>query len=664
MVATQYAASRVLVQTGRGLSATDTDWTTQWYLRATGGSDGSNSALGEQTLVQDFGIVKHQEADAFASVGLAPDIGRTFLVDDLVGVVVRLLKSDEAGAITVRGETYTAYWHGVIQQQTLQPDLADNLNAGGRATWLAVGIGCVLDAIHLGRGWLKVGASVVDPGYLPPFNEQPGGDRSDAASTVNGSSVYVHVIGDSGEANEWTAAQILALLIAGAATPSLAGSATVYGWTWAYSDADGCLEYIPDNLDLGGLTLLQAIDLLATTRRAITWTIAVSGATATIVVRSAATTSISYGGYTIPASTTTATLDAAGDAQLEGLTIEQDESSTYDVIELRGAQPWTGITLVYPDHLEAGWHPGSVADWNEFPGLPLYDNVWRRFILADDWDETGAGGGLNNTVTATVDGLTGGRSATVAADLVPGFHHCGERTLPCAENFSASGIGPRQAPIVVVFDGASTYEDMSLKWRVEIQSEPFAIVIDDGQNGTQLRDRMAVPGAKMYVTVGMREHRPLAVSWQQAATAWPRATPRVKLIEVPSAELWRVAASTVTGVDGDTVRGAVGTSLTTSGAEITVRDNTSRLLAFLALAKAWFSVPGYRVRWTRRGVLDTDSTYAPGTLLTSVTLGDRTYGTYALITRRSWVQVNRDGVDTWDTQYETQRVLPQLEVTL
>jgi hypothetical protein len=35
-------------------------------------------------------------------------------------------------------------------------------------------------------------------------------------------------------------------------------------------------------------------------------------------------------------------------------------------------------------------------------------------------------------------------------------------------------------------------------------------------------------------------------------------------------------------------------------------------------------------------VLDIDSTYAPARLLNSVTLGDRTYGTYALITRRTW----------------------------
>jgi hypothetical protein len=97
---------------------------------------------------------------------------------------------------------------------------------------------------------------------------------------------------------------------------------------------------------------------------------------------------------------------------------------------------------------------------------------------------------------------------------------------------------------------------------------------------------------------------------------------------------------------------------------VNVRDNSPRINALLALARAWFAVPGYRVRWVNRGTLDHSDTYAPGRLLTSVTLGDRTYGTYAVITRRTWQRVERDGVEMWDTIYETQRILPDLDVIL
>jgi hypothetical protein len=675
MVLAQRTVPTVLVQTAATLPAFEAGWTTQRWVRAVSGSGGSNQALGEWTLTQDFGVVKPQNAADFTSAGIAPDITRAGLVDDLVGVVVRLLKSDDDGLVTVDGATYTAFWHGVIQAQSIEPDLAPTRDTGGRVTWLAAGIGSVMDGIHLDRGWLYQGVgAAVDPGYLPPFNHQPGGDRSTSTITLNGLAVYVHQLGDSASVNEWTALDIVELLLAAAATPTLPGGTTAYGWSWSLIiDDAGCLDYVPEDINLGGLTLLQAINELISTKRGLTWTLEVSGSSVFIRVRSASPDAIAIGTYTLPAASVTATLDVTDPdvaPWISGLVIEQDESSTYDGIRVRGATPLTGLTLAYPDHLTKGWEASEETAHAGFPSLPLYETVYRRFILSPTWDETGYSGGLQNTPQVAtsdaygVNGLTGGRSDTVAADRVPGYVHAGERMVPCAEEFSSSGIGPRQAPVIVVYNGTNLYEDMSLKWRVEIQNEPFAIVIDDGKNGLELKARLAASGAKLYVTVGMREHRPLAVSWQRSPAEFPRATPRLKLIQVQGCELWRVNSGTITGVDGDKVRGAVGTSLTTVGVALDVRDDRDRLAAVLALARAWFAVPGYRVRWTDRANLDIGDTYAPGTLLTSVTLGDRTYGTYALITRRSWQLVVRDEVEMWDTVYETQRILPDLEVIL
>ncbi|MES2340009.1 MAG: hypothetical protein V4537_18095 [Pseudomonadota bacterium] len=674
MVLAQRIIPTVLVQTADTLPGSDSGWTTQRWVRAVSGSGGSNQALGEWTLEQDFGIVKPSNAAAFTSAGIAPDITRAGLVDDLVGLVVRLLKSDDDGSITVNGHRYTAFWHGVIQAQSIEPDLAPDRNTGGRATWLAVGIGAVLDGIHLDRGWVYQSGGAVDPGYLPPFNHQPGGDRSDSPVSINGLSVYVHQLGDATAANEWTAFNIAELLLAGAATPTLAGGTTAYGWSWSLIiDDGGCLDYIPEDLDLGGLTLLQALNELISTKRALTWTVEVSGNSAFIRVRSASPEAIAIGTYILPAASDTATLDVTDPdvaPWISGLVIEQDEASTYDAIVVRGAPPWTGLTLAYPDHLAKGWNPSEETAHAGFPSLPLYEQVYRRFTLSPTWDETAFGGGLENTPQVEtssaygVNGLNGERSVTASADRVPGYVHAGERMVPCAEQFSSSGIGPRQAPVIVVYNGSNLYEDMSLKWRVEIQNEPFAIVIDDGKNGLELKTRLAAEDAKIYVTVGMREHRPIAVSWQRSPGEFPRATPRVKLIQAQGCELWRVGVGSITGVDGDKVRGAVGTDLTLVSPEIVARDDRGRLRAVLALARAWFAVPGYRARWTDRGNLDIGDTYAPGVLLTSVTLGDRTYGTYALITRRTWQLVKRDDVEMWDTVYETQRIIPDLEVIL
>jgi hypothetical protein len=675
MVAIQRDTPTVLIQTCGTLPSSDASWTSQRYLRFEGGSEGCGQLLGEATLVQDFGIVKPVGGASFQSQGIAPDINRANLVDDLVGLVVRLLKEDEDGTITVAGTRYTAFWWGVIQTQTIDADLADSVDTGGHVTWMAVGIACVLDQIALREGWVKSSSgSVVDPGYLPRFNHQPGGERSSSTFTVGGSSVYVHDLNVASTGSKWTAAQILSLLFAGAARPRLSGGSAQYGWTWAIVDADGCLAYTPEDINLDGRTLLQALNALASAARGITWSASVSGSSVTITAHSASPDAVSGGTFTLPACAVTATLDAAGSTTIAGLQIHQDETSTYDGVEVRGSLPWTGLTLLYDpaggsSDLAKGWSAPTETSWNSSPQLTSVEHVWRRFEMIAAWDEAGYGAGLANTLSVGTSaaygssGLTGARSATASGDRISGYVHPGDRTLPGSPGFSTLLVGPRQPPVVVLYDGS--YDDLSQKWRVEVQSEPFAVVIDDGDFGQELRDRLAVTNAKLYVTVGMREHQPLRVSWQRAPSDWPRETPRTKLIQVAGCELWRVASGTVTGIDNP----FSGTALTTIGAEQTIRDDTEQLRSVLALARAWFTVPAYQVRWTDRGILDTDSAFAPGTLLTSVTLGDRTYGTYALITRRTWNRVVRNSpegkeVETWDTSYETQRVLPDLESLL
>lgn len=659
--APQREVKPVMVQTARTLPASDADWTTQQQIRFESGSVGCGQILGDITLVQDTGVVKQAGATAFASIGLAPDINRRALVDDLVGLLVRLLQQDDAGTVIVAGETYTAVWWGRISRQTLNPDLADSIHTGGRGAWLAVGLGCVLDDIVLRGGRARSSSgTAVDPGYLPRFNAQPGGDRSAATVTVNGAARYVHQLGDTTAGNLWTAKQILELLLTDAATPYVPGYGGYFGFAWALSVIDGCLDYTPEDLDLNGMTMHQAINVLANARRGLTWTLSVSGATATITVRSASSTAITGGTFTLPASTKVASLDAAGDPWIGSLEIEQDEASAYDIIEMRGGNPWTGITLVVDGStgsLRRDWDAAQEAAHAANPRHALYERVGRRFVIAPDWNETGNGGGtLTNTLTALLGGLTGARTATASIDLISGYVHRGERMLPCSTGFSTLLVGQRQPPVVVIQYG-STYEDMSLRWRVEILESPLTVVLDDGADGVEIMDLLAGASPKIYVSLGVREHQPLRLSWQRPISDWPCATPRVKMIHVEGAELWRVAAGTVTGTN------TAETALTTS-AGFTLRDDTARLANVLALARARFGAPTYRVRWTSRGIMDTSDTYAPGTILTSVILGDRTYGIYGLITRRSWTRVERAGVEMWDTIYETEQVGPELEAVL
>lgn len=668
---------QLVVQTCSTLPGSDSSWTTRAELRVTSCSEGAGLVLGAAQLVQDFGIIRPQAGGNFASTGASPDLRRAGLVDDLVGLVARILVLDDSGTISIGRNQYVAIWWGVIHGQALSADMASGQDTGGQMTWTAVGIASVLDQIVLREGWVRSsdGSRVVDPGYLPAFNHQAGGDRSSATMTVNGHTVYVHQIADATTGNLWDASSILQLLLAGAAQPRLAPDYIAAGWSWALSDVDHCLGYNPEDLDLDGMTLLQALNTLCSAKRGLTWSVSVSGATATITVRSTVNEAISAGTFTLPAASATISLDVGGDRQVGDLVVVQDESATYDVIELRGAQPWVALTMVYDGtatgSLVKSWDT-EEAGWALNPSSSVYEHVWRRFNALDAWDQTTAEAGIGsesnllNTLGTGFSaaygyyGFSGDRGYTAAADRVPARMIEPDRMLPCSPGFSTLTVGPRQRPVIVTYDG-SVYEDQSQAWQVEMLDGPLGVRIDDGDSGQLLQGRMATPGAKLYVTIAVRENQPLRVSWQRELSDRPRATPRVKVIAVKGCELWRTANGAITGTtDGVSLDQSVGN---------TIRDDTPKLRALLALARAWYSVPHMRVSWTVRGLVETDSDFAPGTLLTSVQLGDRAIGIYAVITRRTWRRdtvpgVNGQQVETWVTEYETERIIPDLEAVL
>jgi hypothetical protein len=91
-------------------------------------------------------------------------------------------------------------------------------------------------------------------------------------------------------------------------------------------------------------------------------------------------------------------------------------------------------------------------------------------------------------------------------------------------------------------------------------------------------------------------------------------------------------------------------------ADQVLRDDTDALLQVLGLAVVRFGYPVWTVSWTSRAILDISDATRPGRMLTSVTTGTGSTTIGDVITRRSWRRVVRDGVDCWDTSYETTRV--------
>jgi len=673
----------VLVETARDLPASDNGWTPQPYLRFVGGDEGAGQVLGSITVEQHFGLLLPQYRAAFGDLGVVPDLGRTGS-GTLVGQLVRLLVQDPAGTITrgtgIYRATYTARWWGQISALTVEGDGAAAPSGGGKATWQAIGIASLLEQITPLRGWVLSagGTGVVDPGYLPPFNALPGGDRSATTQTVNGATVYVLdlITGAAGSGTPWTAREILDLLLAGATKVALnpATPFTVRGWTWALADPDACLAYTPERIDPPGLTLGQLVNALIPARRGLTWWASVSGATVTIHVRSGVRTPIVGTGYTLPASSKTVALNISSGPWWVEPAVGEDQASTYDVIELRGARPWVGITLAFDGTantaLRAGWTSAAktIYDGNERSSLAR--DVYRRFELGANWNGRQYGAsfstvGIRDRLTAATsaaqgaDGYTGARTFSDGSGFTatPAWLLSLESSLPCSSGFSTLRIGPRQRPVVMVGSG-SAWEDRSSEWSVEVQQTPPAVIIDDGDFGRSIEAEI-LAGRTVLVSLGVREIQPLRVSWQREPAAIPRALPRVKVIEMPQVEQWTVLAGTVTGVN------ASGTTLTTQATDLTVRDDLTAMRQVLPLAVATLGRPASLVSFGQDATIDVSTAYRPGTLLTDVFRGDRTQAVDQVITRRRWsVTRTPDGVEQYRTTYECQSVFPDLESVL
>ncbi len=679
----------VLVQVARTLPATDAAWITTTRLEVTEIGEGIGPSLGDCRLQQSFGVRTDAGTRFWRDLGQAPDFGRTGATgsvnDTLAGAVVRLLKSTATGsvAITTSAGTYNfePFWWGICRGPMSEPDGETTRQVGGHAGWRCVGIASVLDQVCIALGYAvdPTDGSYVRIGFCPPFNANGAGDRSAATRGLPGGTVYVHDLSIDPAAThyQWTAAQILAHLIAVNMRATFPDEAVPTGWAWTVSDPDGCLDYVPDELNVHGLTMLQAVNLLANQDRGCTWYVTVSGATATINVVSTTADGVTFGDVTIPPSSFTAELDLRGDPYIGGCQIVEDWDSVYDIIEVHGARPWRAVTLLIDSAFDVvagvggGWTAGQETNWDSDPDDSGTEHVWRRFTLKNDWNGQQynlSSDGLRNTlITGDDGGYTGARAYDSAFDHAPAWMLDLTRMLPCPVNFGTGVAGDRQAPVIVTGD-TGDWTDRSQEWQVQLSSDgrgsPPTIRLDDGRMGQDIQSLIEA-GEKILVTVGFREVDPIVLSWHRLPSQRPNATPRRKVQQIPSCEEWTVCNGSVRGVTSD------GTTLDTTSIEIEVRDDKPKLEAALALLVAGLSTPHISVSWNYRGVLDISTTWRTGRLLTTVTQGDRVNTVDSVITRRTWTHVVEKGdgprageVAYWVTSYQSQRLPPSIEAIL
>jgi hypothetical protein len=668
----QRAQQFLLVETARTLLASDDAWILQPYLRVTDLVEGHSQIAGNAVLEQPYGILLPEYQRKFQNIGVAPDIKKTGS-GTLSGQLVRVLWQDPAGTITrgtgIYRTTYSARWWGHVINEKVYPDGAASPNTGGTVRWVVAGLASLLDSIRLRSGAVRKvdGSGVVDPGFLPPFNALSGGDRSSATMTVNGRTVYVHDLTTTTSGNLWTARQALDLVLALVLDPLYSNSSGPSGFTWQIADPDNCLAFTAPRINAANQTAATFINTICSPQRGLVWWVTASGVTATINVRSGLAAPITLPGYTIPASSKTSTINQADGPWIRDLQIEEDVSSTYDVIEVVGARPWVAITVAYDGTagaaLQKGWNPALEASWTGSQAVNTYRDVWRRFEVRQDWDGTQYGGGTGlryllaraSDVNFGAEGYNGVRFYNAGIGL-PSSMLIGEGALPCSPGFSTLRIGARQCPVVVVGSPSAGWIDMTGEWAVTVLNDPLAVFIDDKANGDILAGFIA-SGYQLLVTIGVREIQPLKASWQRDAATMPRAVPRTTADPDANFQEWVALQGCVTGV-------TAGGALTTLPSDVTARDDLPAALARLAMRRAWFGSPDIQVSWRNQATADLGDTYRAGTLLTTADRGDRSVAANAVIGPRRVQWVDRDGLWTYDTTYDCQRILPDTEMTL
>lgn len=679
------SAARVTLRSAVQTSADLDTWTTQPSLSFLSYEEGEGGTIGSATFSQDWGLIAEEGAAAATVTEL-----------DIVGKFVRVLRELRTGetghgdAVTVDGVNYNAVWHGKI----LAPS-SPMLDGNGSTAFSASEIACVLNeaACRVGR-WVRDDGGATDCHVafdLPVFNATLKGDMSAGTYSVGGMTVNIHDLRPGYAGAEWTAIKIINNLIAcnlrheQPPTPNGAGQV---GLSCTINDPNGCLNYVPHVFDARGKTIAQVLNELAAEERGMTWRATVTSGAIVVTVRSTTAVAVSVGegvnAWTVPANTESWDIDSS-DVWWWPVNVTTNADTQADIIEIRGGVCRTGITLGLwgtgdpwagdaTAQLTKGWTDDEETGFESFlsdnPGTTrtvYFERVWRRFVIRDGWDGGQYGGsvGLWNTAYFEsdtglgygVDGWRGELNSWQPGELSwPARGLQAAANIPCGQGFTALNVGQEQVYVIVAEDTESgKWVDHSHDWAVTIESNPPAVVVDDGAMGLTISGILKA-GRKILVTLGIEEAIPLQVSWCAASTAWANAQPRTKLITRPDIGTDRVLVGAVRGVNTD-MSGA----LVTVASEIVSRDGTKKLNAALAQARTWFAEPNTIVSATNRGAWDATQTTGPGSIIHQVIDGAKVKTCDAVVTKRIVRRETKDGVPYWSTSYVTDVIAPSQE---
>ncbi len=635
------------VQVARGWPATDDGWETLRGVWAEDGSEGAGAIVGEMTLRQVFGVVLQPGDAAVYQWGIAPDYRGEDETSELTDRYVRVLLEDEDGTVSIDDRTFTAFWWGLVGARVLEPDGAEDY-PGGSATWPCIGIAMLLDRVFITRGYEVAadGVTVIDPGYCPTFNDLPFGDSTDAQIAMGNGSTYIFDRGGAGIKDRWQALDVINLLLAGYAQPSLDG-VVCGGLAWLIGTGSTLLEYDAPRLEAHGRTVFEVLNLLINPRRGLTWRTRVEGSYAYIDVSSTSEETITVGSATVTAATQV-DVDVVDDVWKQQVQVVQDPVA-FDHMRGFGSHPLLAMTLEFKAGSAGATYalvPSGFAP-SDIPGDdPSEMTIWRQWRINPAWQ----GSNYNNTP---------GLRHVLAADGTRTYSASGnpqaavlrlDRLTPLGAGCTANADGPRNEPIIMIGSG-SAWVDYSAEISLTVTENPAGITLGSSASDALRLKALLEDGTKsLLITIGVYEWSPLQTYWTRPVEDWPRDVPRV----------WnRTRADIVQrlGLVG-TVHGCPLGVLQVQGIQTMVRDDLPVLQAEQALAQARYGgTGGGNASWSEGGTIDIDDTYAPGVFIGHLSNGDRTFRVMAPIVRRGW----SFRAESYGTSYRTERTAADIE---
>ena len=506
---------------------------------------------------------------------------------------------------------WTTRFLGVSTAISRQPD-------GRVATINVTDVMMVFGRIYLGRGWdLASDGTVVDPGFLPPFNSLPTtgsavpADRSVSVFQHQYSQSYVH--DRSGSGVPWTVRDILELLLREGIHATLPGSRVARGLEWDLGNFPARVPATPVNLDLNGKTVLDALALLLPASQGFSWRSR---------IRNDGILVLDVIDLTVAGSPRALTT-----VWEQGL-VYQEDLEGFDYLLMQGEQATYIVTLYYQPGdanssiIPLGWTNDSATEanlWANDPGVPYTGAAWRRWQLNPTWNGSSYGAAGQPLAAYERDTVPNADEhyvpPTGGAYVMPAPRSLVlESTLPDGEGFTGSSTGPRQKSLIYAGPAGTPY---NISDRVTVQAlapvpgadggEPASIIL----GGTSLNAAAEVAAlvgrsdtinGRLLVTIAVRHPRPLAAGYLRPRSAWPFGNPRVRVVKVPGIHL-HIRWGNVTG-------GPLG------GA--TLRDDTPRLRELRDQVAARFANPRARASWTERCKIVSD--LLPGDVVSAVTL--------------------------------------------